>query len=100
MEIPRIPLRIPVKIKTTNNENIITKEIITEVPVEFNENKATMAWKLMKIQNKKFVGIIGQNLLKPLGAKIDLERGYIEINKIKTHFENYKNQIEEEKMSI
>lgn len=97
MEIPRIPLRIPVKIKTTNNENIITKEIITEVPVEFNENKATMAWKLMKIQNKKFVGIIGQNLLKPLGAKIDLERGYIEINKIKTHFENYKNQIEEEK---
>lgn len=82
-------MKVPIKVKSLNHENMIKFEIITEVPVEFNEDESTMAWKLMRISNNKFVGIIGQNLLKPIGAKLNLKEGYIEINNRKTYFENY-----------
>lgn len=45
-----------------------------------------MRWKLTEFKNKKFDGLIGQNTLQPLKAKINLEEEYIEINNNKIKF--------------
>lgn len=80
----RIPLKENIVFNTLNGRTSIDTEIITELPKEFEE-KARMCWKLTSFSEKDFDGIIGQNLLKPLQAKINLEDEYIEIlgNKIK-----------------
>lgn len=57
----------------------VSHEIITELPNEFNEY-ATMSWKLTSFKGKKFNAILGQNVLKPLGAIINLENDTMKIN--------------------
>lgn len=46
-----------------------------------------MCWKLTRFYNKSFDGIIGQNLLKPLGAVIDLKNEVLVINDNKIKFQ-------------
>ena len=64
---------------------MIHSEILTELPVEFNE-KAHMVWKVTKFHDKCFDGIIGQNLLKPIGAIINMAEDYMIINGNKINF--------------
>lgn len=45
-----------------------------------------MSWKVMDICNKKFNAIIGLNVLKPIGAYIDLFNSEIVVNKQATKF--------------
>lgn len=45
-----------------------------------------MCWKLTTFRNIKFDAIIGQTILKPLSAIINLNKEYIEINIVKTKF--------------
>lgn len=68
-----------------NTNTFVNKEILTSLPVEFNED-ANVIWKLTKFNNKCFDAIIGQNLLKPLGAIIDMDKEKIIINKNEIHF--------------
>ena len=58
---------------------------MTELPVEFNE-KAYMVWKVTNLHDKCFDAIIGQNLLKPIGAVIDMANDHIIINDNKIDF--------------
>lgn len=48
------------------------------MPVEFNQD-ATMSWKVLKFQGKKFNAIIGLNVLRAVGAIINLKEGSIEV---------------------
>ena len=63
----------------------ITEELVTELPREFNQ-EGTMSWKLCNLDDKKFNALLGNNILKALGAKINLAEGYIEINNTITTF--------------
>lgn len=45
-----------------------------------------MSWKLTPFVNKHFDGLIGQNLLKPLQAIVNLEEEFLEIHGVKTKF--------------
>jgi hypothetical protein len=60
-------------------------EIKTELPIEFNE-KSFMIWKLANFKEKSFDGIIGQNLLKPLGAVLDNNNDCLIVNNNKIKF--------------
>jgi len=60
-------------------------EIQTELPIEFNE-KSFMIWKLANFAEKSFDGIIGQNLLKPLGAVLDNNNDCLIVNNNKIKF--------------
>lgn len=70
---------------TLTGEEIIRQELITELPEEFNQI-ATMSWKILTINNRNFDAIIGQNLLSPLKALINLENNSITINNKTTFF--------------
>lgn len=83
-----------------NGRTFITQEIVTELPKEFGEN-ATMTWKLTSFKEKQFDAILGQNILKPLGAIVDMEnenlvinRQIIEFLKICPYFEYEIHQLE------
>jgi hypothetical protein len=39
-----------------------------------------MSWKVVNLKDKNFDALIGQNILKPLGIKIDLLYDQIEVN--------------------
>lgn len=75
----RVPLRNSIQFTSLNGSTNITHEIITDLPIEFGED-ATMSWKLTKFVNKDFEAIIGQNILKPLGAIIDMEYETLTVN--------------------
>lgn len=75
----RRPLDSPLTFASLNGRTNITEEIITELPLEFGED-ATMSWKLTKFQGKDFDAILGQNLLKPLGAVVDMDNESLRIN--------------------
>lgn len=47
-----------------------------------------MSWKLLYFQNKSFEALLGQNILKPLGIKIDLEKETIEVKGKTIKFKN------------
>lgn len=69
LEYERFPLLDRVSFSSLNGSTNVTHEIITDLPVEFGE-RATMSWKLTKLINRDFYAILGQNILKPLGAVI------------------------------
>ena len=75
----------PIEIFTLFGKSFINNEVITEVPIEFN-HEATMTWKVLDFKNKNFSAILGQNVLKAIGAKIDLENDSIEIKNRVTKF--------------
>lgn len=83
----RISIKKPIVFNTLSNTIYIDKEIQTMLPIEFNED-AEMIWKLTKFNNKTFDAILGQNLLKPLKAVIDLENETLWINNKKIKFLN------------
>ncbi|XP_055381890.1 probable polyketide synthase 39 [Condylostylus longicornis] len=72
-------LENPIQLKTLAGNQAIKYEITTKVPDEFNEN-STMSWKVMDLSNKNFDALLGQNILKPIGANINLSKGRLEIN--------------------
>lgn len=78
-------MKKPLHFKTLNGQTKIFTEIITELPIEFNE-KNLMSWKITKLLNKPFEAIIGQNILEPMGAIINLSDKYIEIHDTKIKF--------------
>lgn len=63
----------------------IEYEIITKTPSDFNEN-STMSWKVLDLKNKNFDAILGQNILTPIGAKIDLLEKTLQVNGVKIKF--------------
>lgn len=75
----RLPLQNSIQFTSLNGRTDITHEIITDLPIEFGEN-ATMSWKLTKFVDKDFDAILGQNILKPLGAVIDMEYEKLIVN--------------------
>ena len=77
----------PIKLSTLNTCTIVELEIKTELPLEFKED-AYMIWKLTEFKDKCFDAIIGQNILKPIGAVIDLENDLIRINNNNIKFIN------------
>lgn len=83
----RRTLKHPLKFNTLNTNTLVNKEIITNLPCEFQED-AYMCWKLTKFHNKLFDGIIGQNLLKPLGAIVDMKNDVVIINNNEIRFKN------------
>lgn len=96
----RKPLAKPIKFNTLNSDTFVNSEIKTDLPIEFNED-AYMIWKLTKFKNKSFDAILGQNLLRPLGAIIDMKKEVLIINKNEINFlskcpykENEINQLE------
>ncbi|XP_055384592.1 uncharacterized protein LOC129614186 [Condylostylus longicornis] len=64
----------PVPMDVDSGNQAIKYEITTKVPDEFNEN-STMSWKVMDLSNKNFDALLGQNILKPIGANINLSKG-------------------------
>lgn len=80
-------LQFPIELKTLTGKEFIKSEIITKVPSEFHET-ATMSWKVMDLSNKNFKALLGQNILKPLGAKVDLLNDQLEINNEVIKFKN------------
>lgn len=72
-------LHTPIELKTLTGKEIIESELITKVPFEFKE-VAKMSWKVMDLSNKSFKALLGQNILGPLGAKVDLLNNQLEIN--------------------
>lgn len=87
LQYPRINLSRPIYFQSLDSNSQVTEEIITDLPIEFQQN-ATMSWKLAKFKNKCFDAIIGQNILKPLNAIIDLYRNTITINNNSIQFLN------------
>lgn len=85
----RIILDKEIKVNTVNSHVYITEQIITNLPVEFNE-KATMEWKLMNFENKSFDAIIGSNFLNAIGGIVNMRDKYLEINNNKIPFCNSK----------
>lgn len=81
----REKLETPIQFNTINGQFTISEEIITPLPVEFNED-SLMVWKLTSFENKKFNALIGQNILKPLNAIVNLGENFLKINNIKTYF--------------
>lgn len=81
----RIPLKTPLKFKSLNSKTEINYEVITDLPEEFKRN-ATMSWKLTSFEGKNFDAILGQNILKPLNAIIDMEKENITINNCTIEF--------------
>ncbi|XP_055383292.1 uncharacterized protein LOC129613316 [Condylostylus longicornis] len=87
-------LKTPIYLATLMGHRIIRREIITKTPSEFNEN-TTMSWKVFNLKNKNFDAILGQNVLTPIGARIDLLENAIEVNEgdTLTHINEVKHQI-------
>lgn len=79
LDYERKVLKDKVYFSSLNNKTDILHEIITELPAEFGED-ATMSWKLASFRDKYFDAILGQNILRPLGAKIDMEADTMTIN--------------------
>ncbi len=82
-----IELDKPIHFSTIKENLSINKELVTPTPNEFNE-KSYIHWKLTNIKNNNFDAIIGQNILKPIKAIINLEKEYVEINGNKIKFIN------------
>lgn len=87
LQYKRITLREPAYFNSLTSQTVVNKEIITDLPNEFNENNL-IAWKLTKFHNKTFDAIIGQNVLKPIGAIIDMHREIVTINNNEIPFLN------------
>jgi len=68
-----------------NSNSQVSYEIITELPVEFNKT-GTMSWKLINFENKCFDAIIGQNILTPMSAIIDMVNRTLTLNGNTIHF--------------
>lgn len=79
LEYERKRLKERIYFSSLNSKTDILYEIITNLPIEFGEN-ATMSWKLTNFGDRHFDAILGQNILQPLGAKIDLENDILIIN--------------------
>lgn len=78
----------PPKFYTTiNGINEINKTVITPIPEEFQVS-GTISWKIVNFENRNYDAILGQNILNPLKALINLEHQYIEIRKQKIFFLN------------
>lgn len=61
--------------------------MITPIPEEF-QISGTISWKIIELKNRNYDAIIGQNLLEPLKAVINLEQKYIQIRQQKLFFTN------------
>lgn len=72
-------MKIPIELRTVSGSQILNYELITQTPLEFNEN-TTMSWKVMNLNNKNFDAILGLNVLRPIGAVVDLLNGQFEVN--------------------
>ena len=59
--------------------NTVTNKIVTPIPSEF-KIFGTISWKVIELKDRNYDGIIGQNILEPLCAKIDLENKNVEVN--------------------
>lgn len=81
----RLLLQHPVSFTSLNGRTIIDQEIITYLPTEFCMN-ATMSWKLTTFTGKAFNAILGQNLLRPLGAMINMSNDCLTINNNRIEF--------------
>lgn len=81
-------LKTPIYFSSLNGKVSVKEEIITKLPLEFQEN-ATMSWKLAKFERKQFDAILGQNILKPLGAIVNMENETLEINGCTIKFIKY-----------
>lgn len=79
LQYKRFDLKTPIYFTSLNGRTNINQEIITNLPKEFGET-ATMSWKLAFFHGKYFDAILGQNILKPLGAVVDMERETLSIN--------------------
>lgn len=66
---------MPIQFNSLNAKTIVNQQIKTNLPIEFSED-AYMIWKLTRFNEKSFDAIIGQNLLKPLGAVIDMKNEF------------------------
>lgn len=60
-------------------------KLVAPFPKEFKQD-GYIHWKVIDLSNRTYDGIIGQNVLNKLKAKINLEKKYIEINKNKIKF--------------
>lgn len=69
----------PIKLNTLIGSSIIEDEVIVYLPNEFNSPDQTMSLKLVDLKNKPFDCIIGNNILSPLGAQIDLRHNELKI---------------------
>lgn len=79
-------LQKPLYFSTINGINQICQEVISPIPLEFKIS-GTFSWKIVNFTGRKYDAIIGQNLLVPLKARINLEDDYLEINGNKIPFE-------------
>lgn len=80
-------LKKPAYFNSLTSQTIVNSEIVTNLPSEFNENNL-IAWKLTKFRNKIFDAIIGQNVLKPIGAIIDMNTEVVIIKNNRILFVN------------
>lgn len=87
LDRPRIRLTNPIQLRTLNGRNIITHQICTDIPQEFN-HEADMAWKLLNLSNRRFQAILGQNTLRAVGAVINMGDETIEVYGKKTKFKD------------
>lgn len=70
----------PILLNTLVGDNVITEEVIVNVPDEFKEGHDTMSIKLTNFINKQFDCIIGINILYPFGAVIDFQNNLLRVN--------------------
>lgn len=75
---PEQKLERPIKYRTLNGLNEIYSYLITPFPKEFC-CLGTLSWKVVNFKNDNYDAIMGQNFLKPLGAIINSNHGYVEI---------------------
>lgn len=76
----------PLYYSTLNGICKVTHKMVTPIPIEFNVS-GSFTWKVMDLTGRKYDGIIGQNFLTPLNAKLDLGYKFLEVNNRKTNFE-------------
>lgn len=76
----RRTLKTPILIKTLFASEVISEEVIVNMPAEFERGKETMSIKLVNLKNKPFQCIIGLNVLAPLKVLIDFSRKVINIS--------------------
>ena len=67
-------------LNTIVGNNVIKEEVVVSLPEKFGRNFSTMSVKLTYLNNGKFDCIIGVNILRPLGVKIDFQNEVIIVN--------------------
>lgn len=84
----------PIQLTSLGGSSILTEEVISTLPVEFNLPEKTMSIKLTNLKNKGFKCIIGNNILMPLKASINYRTEQLTLHNVLIPFYKETNEFE------